>query len=202
MGAADLLALVDHPAFTRRELIACLGGHDRGLALLASGCGRGRGPPLDWRDWVRLVWGLARHASAVVVDCGPGLGGPGARVALATADQVVLVAEPHPSPATRWTARTLVDRGLPVVVVRAWEPPGPDAVGHADQLPGIRGVVPFPAGVRGVAPCPPGHSAEPIPTPWRDHARRLAQLLVADWTALGIGEPPDPSTGSGGSAPQ
>jgi MinD-like ATPase involved in chromosome partitioning or flagellar assembly len=164
LTAAELVALVDHPAFTGRELVACLAGHDQGLALVASR--PGRAPPLDQRGWLRLVRGLARHACAVVLDCGPGLGGPGARAALAAADQIVLVAEPCPSAATRRTARTLLEEGLAVVVVPAWASPGLDPVGLAEQLPGVRAVVPL----------------------LRDpRARLLAEVLVADWTALAVG---------------
>jgi MinD-like ATPase involved in chromosome partitioning or flagellar assembly len=197
--AADLLALVDHPAFTRQELIACLAGQGQGLALVASRLSRGRAPPLDQRDWVGLVRGLARHASAVVLDCGPGLGDPGARAALATADQIVLVAEPYHSPATRRTARTLLDKGLPVVLVAARAPPGFDPAELADRLPGVRGVVPLPpdpaaerippqAGTVTSSGRAPGRRPRPTgaSNPWPDRARRLAQLLVADWTALGI----------------
>jgi MinD-like ATPase involved in chromosome partitioning or flagellar assembly len=197
--AGDLLALVDHPAFTRRELIACLAGQDQGLALVASRPSRGRAPPLDQRGWMGLVRGLARHASAAVLDCGPGLGDPGARAALATADQIVLVAEPYPSPATRRTARTLLDKGLPVVLMAARAPPGFDPAELADRLPGVRGVVPLPPDA--AAELVPPRAGTEVTSFGRDQARRLVRLLVADWTALGLGEtptrPPDPEVGAG-----
>jgi MinD-like ATPase involved in chromosome partitioning or flagellar assembly len=220
--AGDLLALIDHPALTREELVACLAGRDQGLAVLASRSSRGGPPPLDQRDWVRLGRGLARNGFPLVLDCGPGLGDPGARAALATADQIVLVAEPHPSPASRWMARTLVDKGLPVVVVPARASPAFDATALAGQLPGVRGVVPLPhnpgagrlpgplprgaaeailprAG-NGIASFSRDRARRPRPTavqrPRDGQARRLAHLLVADWTALGVGgdrnTPPDP----------
>lgn len=140
--AGDLLAVIDHPALSREELLACLAWSSPRLALLAARPGCGRGPPLAQRDWRRLVRGLARHELTVVMDCGPGLGDPGARAALAEADQVVLVVEQRPSAATRWMAHALANQGLRVAAV-AW----------------------------------------PAPTGWE---RRVAETLVADWTALGI----------------
>jgi hypothetical protein len=126
VDAGDLLALLDHPALSREELLACLAWTEPGLAVLTSRCGRGRGPPLTQLDWTRLTRGLAGRGATTVLDCGPGLGDPGARAALATADQIVLVVEPSPSPASRWTAHVLANRELPVLVVpwAAPQPPG------------------------------------------------------------------------------
>lgn len=120
--AGDLLALIDHPALTRQELLACLAWPSQQLALLAARPGGGRGPPLGEHDWRRLVRGLAGRELNVVVDCGPGLGDPGARAALAEGDQAVLVVEPSPSEASRWMAGTLADRGLAAVAV-SWPAP-------------------------------------------------------------------------------
>lgn len=120
VDAGDLLALLDHPALSREELLACLAWTGPGLAVLTSRCGRGRGPPLGQPDWTRLARGLAGRGATTVLDCGPGLGDPGAGAVLATADQIVLVVEPEPSPASRWMAQVLADRGMPVVVVVPW----------------------------------------------------------------------------------
>jgi hypothetical protein len=120
--AGDLLAVIDHPALSREELLACLAWSSPRLALLAARPGSGRGPPLTQRDWRRLVRGLARHGLTVVMDCGPGLGDPGARAALAEADQVVLVVEQRPSAATRWMAHALANQGLGVAAV-SWPAP-------------------------------------------------------------------------------
>jgi hypothetical protein len=117
VDARDLLALIDHPALTREELFACLAWSGSGLAVLATRPSRGRGPPLTQGDWTRLGRGLAANGATVVLDCGPGLGDAGARAALVAADQVVLVVEPSPSPASRWMAHALADWGLPVVAI-------------------------------------------------------------------------------------
>jgi MinD-like ATPase involved in chromosome partitioning or flagellar assembly len=166
--AGDLLALIDHPAMTRQELLACLAWLSPRLAVLAARSGGGRGPPLTDHDWRRLVRAVAACGFTVALDCGPGLGGPGARAALAEADQAVLVVEPRPSTAeprdrgatgtrdrgaagvgergaagtSRWVAHVLANRGLPAVAV-PW---------------------PAPAG----------------------SLRAVAEALAADWTALGI----------------
>jgi WXG100 protein secretion system (Wss), protein YukD len=136
--AADLLALTDHPALTREELLGLLTWCGPRLGLVA---GRpGRGPPLADRDWRRLLRGLARHGLTLVVDCPAGPGHPATRAVVATADQLVLLVEPQPSPATRLMARALADRGLPVVALSR-----------------------------------------------RGEVGRVAEVLVADWPALGLG---------------
>jgi Mrp family chromosome partitioning ATPase len=209
--AADLLALLGHPALTGGELAACLAGRRPGPAVVAAGTARASREPaspavapgvdghggarLGPRALARLVAGLAEHASAVVLDCGPGLADPGAQVAVATAGQLVLVTEPQPSPATRRLAGALLDPCHAVVVVAASRPtasPGPrrrGGLGGADLgrlLPGVRGLVvlpPAPAG--GVAAAAPRRWEE-VPPWWRGAARQLAGLLAADWQALGI----------------
>jgi WXG100 protein secretion system (Wss), protein YukD len=209
VSAGDLLGLLDHPALTTDELAACLAGRGAGPALVSAGAAPSRSPapvgggpvaaPLDQRAWTLLVHGLARHAGALVLDCGPGLGGPGTRAVLATADQLVLVTEPVPSAESRRVAGALVDLGHAVVVAAgaAAAPPGADGFGPrrgrvgsgsagpaglARLLPGIRGVV-------SLAPpppvAPPRGWAE-VPPRWRRPARELAFLLAADWPALGV----------------
>jgi hypothetical protein len=220
--AADLLALLDHPALTGDELAACLAGRRAGPAVVAAGTARGSRAPappvtpgvhghgdarLDPRALARLVAGLARHAGALVLDCGPGLGDPGARVAVATAGQLVLVTEPQPSPATRRLAGALLDLGHAVVALAASPPaagtgsrrrrgpaPGqsgvPGGAAFARLLPGVRGVVVLPPPPAGTAVAGgPGAAPqwwEAVPPWWRGAARQLAALLAADWHALGI----------------
>jgi Mrp family chromosome partitioning ATPase len=195
VAAADLLALLDHPALTGEELVACLAGGRPGPAVVVAAAARGSpapapvtpgvhgpgGAPLDRRALARLVAGLAGHAGALVLDGGPGLGDPATRVAVATADQLVLVTEPEPSPASRRLAGTLVELGHAVVAVAA--------AASARLLPGVRGVVPLPpppAGVVAADPVAAPRRWEEVPPWWRGHAHQLAELLAADWRALGI----------------
>jgi hypothetical protein len=223
-AAGDLLALLEHPALTTGELVAALAPSGprpvlvsateapRGTTAPSTGGARGHAaaPPAR-RAWTRLVHGLAAHASALVVDCGPGLGDPGARVAVATADQLVLVTEPEPSPDSRRVAGALADLGHAVVAVAAWPSTagtgarsrrgfgwrrgggsgawGASPAAPARLLPGIRGVVPLPprpAGVVATNPPPPAGGWDEVPPWWRRPARQLADLLAADWPALGI----------------
>jgi hypothetical protein len=257
--AGDLLALLEHPALTTGELVAVLAPRGRRPALVAAaaaargptappagggqgdatapfaGGGHGHAPaPLDRRALTRLVHGLAAHAGALVLDCGPGLDDPGARVALATADQLVLVAEPEPSLDSRRVAGALADLGHAVVAVTASPsgagtgPPRPGGSGWrvvggtfgpwlggtfgpwlggtfgrwlgrgagswgagpaARLLPGVRGVValpPRPGGVVAADPPPAAGGWDEVPPWWRRPARQLADLLAADWPALGI----------------
>ena len=214
--ARELLGLLDHPTLTTGELMACLVGRAscgsglRGASpvLVAGGGGSGAA---DRRAWTLLVQGLARHADALVLDCGPGLGGTGAR-AVAAAHQLVLVTEPAPSPESRRVAGALADLGHAVVVAT-----GPSSAGGlgsrsasrfgsrsasrfgagsasgfgsrsvspamlARLLPGIRGAVPLPH----LPPAAPPREWAEVP-PWcRRPARQLAYLLAADWPALGM----------------
>jgi len=93
VAAADLLALLDHPALTGEELVACLAGGRPGPAVVVAAAARGSpapapvtpgvhgpgGAPLDRRALARLVAGLAGYAGALVLDGGPGLGDPATR---------------------------------------------------------------------------------------------------------------------------
>jgi hypothetical protein len=177
--AGDLLGLLDHPDLGGGELLACLAGpRPGGPALVGVG---GSPAPGRWA-WTLLLQGLARHADALVLDCGPGLADPGARAAVATADQLVLVTEPAPSPGNRRVAGALTDLGHAVVVVAAGAGSGgtgPAAL--ARLLPGIRGVVPLPP-----PPAMPPREWAEVPPWWRRPALELASLLAADWPALGV----------------
>lgn len=173
VDARDLLALIDHPALTREELFACLAWSGSGLAVLATRPSRGRGPPLTQDDWIRLGRRLATNGATVVLDCGPGLGDPGARAALVAADQVVLVVEPSPSPASRWMAHALADRGLPMVAI-----PWPAALA-ADAFPRAPALDPADGSLSAPAFADVAAAA-------REQARRVAEALAADWTGLGI----------------
>ena len=195
VAAGDLLGLLDHPALTTGELTACLAGRGPGgsgsgsarPALLAgvggspaAGGAHGRAvASLHRRAWTPLVGGLAGHAGALVLDCGAGLGDPGARAALAVADQLVLVTEPEPSEESRRVAAALVDLGHAVVVASPKRGASPDVL--ARLLPGVRGVVALPP-----PPGPVPRDWAAVPVWWRRPARRLAYLLAADWPALGI----------------
>lgn len=177
--AGDLLGLLDHPDLGGGELLACLAGpRPGGPAVVGVG-----GPPAPGRRaWTLLVQGLARHADALLLDCGPGLADPGARAAVATADQLVLVTEPAPSPGSRRVAGALADLGHAVVVVAAGAGSAGTGPGElARRLPGVRGVVPLPP----PAAAPPREWAE-VPPWWRRPALELASRLAADWPALGV----------------
>jgi hypothetical protein len=182
--AADLPFLLEHPDFGPADLAACLARPVEGPMLLPSRPTPPGAPPADQRTWVRLLGGLGRHAATVVVDCGPGLADPAARAAWRCADQFVLVTEPQPSRGSLLVAAALADAGLPAVAVAGHAPAGFDPAAAARRLPGVRGVVPLTAAPAGG---PLGQPA--VPPWWRGPAGRLAELLVADWPALGLAPP-------------
>jgi MinD-like ATPase involved in chromosome partitioning or flagellar assembly len=182
--AGDLPFLLEHPDFGPADLAACLARPVGGPMLLPSRPAPPGAPPADQRTWARLLGGLGRHAATVVVDCGPGLADPAARAAWRCADQFVLVTEPQPSRGSLLVAAALADAGLPAVAVAGHAPAGFDPAVAARRLPGVRGVVPLTAAPAG------GPLDRPAVLPWwRGPARRLAELLVADWPALGLAPP-------------
>jgi len=139
---------------------------------------------LAQRGWVRILHGLARHATTVLLDCGPGLDDPAAQAALAAADQLVLVLTPdlgHPGPQA---VESLRRQGRDVVVVILGTPPGLGAEQVAARLPGVVGVVLLPSEPQQRQGATLDWGA--APTSWRHQLRELAWLLVSDWPRLGI----------------
>jgi hypothetical protein len=184
--ADELLGLLEHPRLTRRELGAVLARRGD-LAVLAARPGTGQP---DERGWTRVSRALARHATTVVVDCGPA-GSPGARAAVATADQFVLVTDAR-SPSPPAVAGQLAGLGRPPVLLVDRAPGDLDAAEAVARVPGARAAVLLPddplaaAAVR-VAPPSPGAPLDwgRAPARWRRQAHELAMLLVADWPSLG-----------------
>jgi hypothetical protein len=198
--AGELLGLLGHPGLTRRELAATLARRGD-LAVLAARPGAGQP---DERGWLAVLGALARHATTVVVDCGPA-GSPGACAALATADQFVLVADARSArPAA--AASLLADRGRPPVLLVNRASGGLDAAEVVGRVPGARAAVLLPdepaAAVAWVAVPPPGTAAAAawavppsgaplglvrLPARWRLQVHGLAMLLAAEWPFLGPG---------------
>jgi hypothetical protein len=184
--ADELLGLLEHPGLTRRELGAVLARRGD-LAVLAARPGAGQP---DGRGWTMVLRALARHATAVVVDCGPAAS-PGARAAVAVADQFVLVADAR-SPSPSAVAGRLARLGRPPVLLVDRSPGGLDAAEAVARVPGARAAVLLPddplaaAAVRVTAPSPgaPLDRGRP-PECWRRQAHELALLLVAEWPFLG-----------------
>jgi hypothetical protein len=167
----ELVGLLDHPMLARRELAAVLARRGR-LGVLAAR------PPAgspDQRGWARALQALGRHATTVVVDCGPGAATPGARAALAAADQVVLV-----------------DRAA-----------GDLPAGAVARVPGAGGAVLLPAdpvaAATLAAPAPPGAPLDlaRLPPLWRRRADELAMLLAVEWPSLAPGVAERPSAAGG-----
>jgi MinD-like ATPase involved in chromosome partitioning or flagellar assembly len=203
--ADELLGLLEHPRLTRRELGAVLARRGD-LAVLAARPGTGQP---DERGWTRVSRALARHATTVVVDCGPGTTA-GARAALAGADQIVLVADAC-SPRTAVAAADLLaERGRRPVLLLNRAPGDLEAGEVVQRVAGVRGAVVLPAdpaaaAALGTVPLPADPAAaaavRAAPTPgapgaplgrvalsarWRRQADELAMLLAAEWPSLGL----------------
>jgi WXG100 protein secretion system (Wss), protein YukD len=193
--AAELVGLLDHPMLTRRELATVLARRGR-LGVLAA---RPPAASPDERAWARLLRALGRHATTVVADCGPGVT-PGARAALAAADQVVLVSDPR-LPAAATTPSLLADRGRAALLLVNRVPGGLPDGAVAVRAPG--GAVLLPADPVAAASfvAPPGAPGAPLglerlPPLWRRRADELAMLLAAEWASLAPGPGPPGSTQS------
>jgi hypothetical protein len=202
--ADELVGLLDHPMLTRRELAAVLArrGH---LGVLAARPGPPAGarvgrvhpeqveqPDLAGRGWARVLQALGRHATTVVVDCGPGAATPAAPAALAAADQVVLVSDPWLSPAAT-AAGLLAERGQPPLLLVNRAPGDLAAAELVARVPGASGAVLLPADPAAAAavaaPPPPGAPGAPLDLArlsplWRRRADELAMLLAAEWPSL------------------
>jgi hypothetical protein len=183
--ADELVGLLDHPLLTRRELAAVLARRGR-LGVLAA---RPPAAAPDEPGWARLLLALGRHATTVVVDCGPGATTPGARAALTAADQVVLVSDrwppsargrkgeaPTPAAAGRLEpsgrrpvngpSGPLADHGRPALLLVNRVAGDPAAGAAAARVPGVSGAVLLPAdpaaAATPVAPPPPGAPGAPV----------------------------------------
>jgi hypothetical protein len=189
--ADELVGLLDHPLLTRRELAAVLARRGR-LGVLAA---RPPAAAPDEPGWARLLLALGRHATTVVVDCGPGAATPGARAALTAADQVVLVSDRWP-PSARGSGGLVT--GVPTQPAGGYaRPSGSPPVGGGRE----GGAVLLPAdpavAATLVAP-PPGAPGAPVdlarlPPLWRRRADELAMLLAGEWPFLAPGPgAPDP----------
>src|SRR5262249_37667857 len=96
----DLLEVLDSPELTVTALDANLGRAVHGLMVLPGPGEPERMSRLDERAYTLVLRRLQGMVGMLLLDCGTGLNGHGARAALATADQVLLVSDADPSTAS------------------------------------------------------------------------------------------------------
>jgi MinD-like ATPase involved in chromosome partitioning or flagellar assembly len=187
----DLLEVLDSPELTVAELDAHLGRSAHGLMVLPSPPQPARMSLLDEAAYTRVIDRLQAMVGMLLLDCGTGLHDAGARAALATADQVLLVTDPSPGAArlVAEAATLLYQRRLPAwLVVNKLKP------GERDQLSGLEALAPR---VQGMLSLPfDERTADQVaagaldwrlaPRRLRIRGRELAAALVAGWLDLGL----------------
>lgn len=92
----DLLSVLHQPALTVTMLERCLGRAQHGLLVLPAPTDPGRMERLDDAAYERVIRRLQELAGILVLDCAAGLQDPVTRVALASANQLVLVSDADP----------------------------------------------------------------------------------------------------------
>jgi MinD-like ATPase involved in chromosome partitioning or flagellar assembly len=187
----DVLEVLDSPELTVAALDANLGRSAHGLMVLPSPPQPARMALLDEAAYSQVIGRLQTMVGMLLLDCGTGLHDPGARAAMATADQVLLVTDPSPGAArlVAEAATLLEQRRLPTwLVVNKLRP------GDRAQVPALEALAPR---ARAMLSLPfdettanqiaaGGLDWRLAPRALRVRGRELAAALVAGWLELGL----------------
>jgi len=191
----DLLEILEQPNLSVTELDAHLGRAGDGLMVLPAPTDPDRMVRLDEQAYSTVISRLQNLVGLLILDCGTGLQEPAARAALATADQIVLVSDAHPSTASlvAEAAELLRHAGPPMTLVVNKMPSGRNAridlEGFEKLIPEAQGLVTIEDDQSGAGRVAAGSfSWEDGPGPWRRSVRELAVTIVADWPRLGIAQ--------------
>ncbi len=191
----DLLEVLEQPNLTVTELDAHLGRAPDGLMVLPAPTDPDRMVRLDEQAYSAVISRLQDLVGLLVLDCGTGLQEPAARAALATADQILLISDAHPSTASlvAEAAELLRHTGPPITLVVNKMPPARqtriDLDGFEQLIPDAQGLVTIEDDQAGAGRVAAGtFSWDDAPGPWRRSIRELATTIVADWPRLGIAQ--------------
>ena len=187
----DLLGVLDHPALTATQLDASLARAAHGLLVLPAPTARERMARLDHSGYSRVIQRLQSLVSVILLDCGTGLWEPAAQVALASANQVVLVSDAEPATASLVAEASVQLRTLEVpvtlVVNRANRGGRLDIERFAQSIGWARGLVTIADERRAAASIGTGDfNWDRAPRAWRLALRELGALLAGDWVRLGL----------------
>ena len=187
----DLLAVLDHPALTATQLDASLARAAHGLLVLPAPTAPERMARLDHSGYSRVIQRLQSLVSVILLDCGTGLWEPAAQVALASANQVVLVSDAEPATASLVAEASvqLRTREVPVTLVvnRANRGGRLDIERFAQSIRWARGLVTISDERRAAASIGTGDfNWDHAPRAWRLAVRELWALIAGDWLRLGL----------------
>jgi MinD-like ATPase involved in chromosome partitioning or flagellar assembly len=187
----DLGDVLEQPDLSVTALDRHLGRAFEGLMVLPAPTDPSRMAQLDEASYRRVIARLQALVGVLVLDCGTGLQEPAARAAQATADQIVLVSDAHPSTASlvAEAAELLRTAGPPLTLVVNKMPRKArlDLEGLERLVPEAHGLITLAEDHRSATHVAAGDYSWDDATPaWRRSIRELAVSLQADWPALGI----------------
>jgi MinD-like ATPase involved in chromosome partitioning or flagellar assembly len=189
----DLGDVLEQPDLSVTALDRHLGRAFEGLMVLPAPTDPSRMAQLNEESYRRVIERLQTMVGVLVLDCGTGLQEPAARAAQATADQIVLLSDAHPSTASlvAEAADLLRTVGPPLtLVVNKMPRKGEvrlDLDGLERLVPDAHGLVCLDEDQKAATRLANGdYSWDDAPPAWRRAIRELAVSLQADWPGLGI----------------
>jgi MinD-like ATPase involved in chromosome partitioning or flagellar assembly len=188
----DLLAgPLQQGELSATQLDAQLGRGPDGLMVAPAPTDADRAAALDEAAYRTLFARLGDLVGTLVLDCGIGLGSPAARAALASAHQLVLVADGEPDTASlvAEAAERLEHHAPPLVLVanKLDRSSRVDVGALEREVDFARGIVRLPTNRGGAERLHASRfSWTRPPAAWRLPMRELAALLAADWPRLEI----------------
>jgi len=187
----DLLGVLHQPALTVTMLERCLGRAQHGLMVLPTPTDPDRMERLDDVAYERVIRRLQELAGILVLDCAAGLQDPVTRVALASANQLVLVTDADPITASlvaEAALRLAPETSFTFVVNKVPRSGSRLNVQHlAEDIPAARAVIEIEAHAAAAARVTDGEfNWNDAPDGWQVGFRELAAVLAAEWGPLGL----------------
>jgi MinD-like ATPase involved in chromosome partitioning or flagellar assembly len=189
----DLIEVLGRPNLSVTELDRHLGRGPEGMMVLPAPTDPARMARLDEPTYRAVIERLQALVGVLVLDCGTGLQEPAARAAQATADQILLVTDAHPSTASlvAEAADLLRTVGPPITLLVNKMPDEKrsrlDLSALEELVPEAQGLVTFADVPRAAAHVAEGAFAwEDAPESWQTAVRELAVVLASDWPRLGL----------------
>jgi MinD-like ATPase involved in chromosome partitioning or flagellar assembly len=190
----DLGEILEQPDLSVTTLDRHLGRAVEGLMVLPAPTDPSRMARLDEGAYRRVIERLQAMVGVLVLDCGTGLQEPAARAAQASADQILLVSDAHPSTASLVTeaAELLHTVGPPMTLVVNRMPADAkqariDLAGLERLVPDAQALVTVEEDQRAAARVAAGtFTWDDAPETWARQVRELAVVLQSEWPSLGL----------------